>query len=80
MYTTINEIHKGRLDEVNKYWSQISGIPIEQFRKPILIKAKNKKVYENFNQHYGTLCIGIAKSTDLYYKILGWLRGLERTN
>jgi hypothetical protein len=79
MYVTINKIHRNRLKEVNKHWSNITSIPLKQFKNPILIKAKNKKTYDNFNQHFGTLCIRIAKSTDLYYKILGWLKGMEET-
>ena len=77
MYVTINEDHRYRLAAVIKYWSRITGISEKQFRKPILIKAKNKKIYENFNKHYGTLCIRIAKSTDLYYKILGLIEALK---
>ncbi len=77
MYLTINKIHKRRLPEVISHWSQITKIPTEQFRKPILIKAKNKKIYKNFNQHYGTLCIRIGKSTDLYYRILGLIEALK---
>jgi hypothetical protein len=76
MYVTINKIHRRRLTKVIKYWSEITNIPIAQFRKPILIKAKNKKIYENFESHYGTLCVRIAKSTELYYQILGYLNAL----
>jgi transcriptional regulator with XRE-family HTH domain len=76
MYVTINKIHKKRLNDVNKYWSEVTSVPIEQFRKPILIKSKNKKIYENHYVHYGTLCIRIAKSTNLFYQIIGWLKAL----
>ncbi len=77
MYVTINQTHKNRAEEVNQYWSKIAGIPIEQFRKPIFIKSKNKKVYENAAEHYGTLCIRIAKGTDLFYQIMGWIKALS---
>jgi len=76
MYVTINKAHRKRLIKVIKYWSEITSIPVAQFRKPILIKAKNKKIYENFESHYGTLCVRIAKSTNLYYQILGYLNAL----
>lgn len=72
MYIVINEIHKNRLDEIKKYWSKITKVPIKQFRKPILAKAKNKKVYENFHEHFGTLSIRINKSYDIFYRIQGY--------
>ncbi|MFA5926025.1 MAG: hypothetical protein WC831_03745 [Parcubacteria group bacterium] len=79
MYVTINRIHNDRLDDVNKYWSEKTNISIGQFRKPILIKAKNEKIYDNHFQHYGTLCVRIAKSSSLFYQIMGWLEALGKT-
>ncbi|HLM84215.1 MAG TPA: hypothetical protein VK254_03330 [Candidatus Bathyarchaeia archaeon] len=79
MRITINRVHQKRLNDVNAYWSRKTDIPIEQFRKTILIKAKNEKIYENHFQHYGILCIGIAKSSDLFYQIVGWLKALGET-
>jgi len=76
MYININIIHRKRLREVINYWADLTGISKKQFRKPTLLKIKNKKVYENFSQHYGTLCIRIAKSTDLFYQIKGWIKAL----
>lgn len=73
MYVNINEIHKDRLDEVKRYWSRVTKIPLKQFRKPVLIKAKNKKVYTNFRKHFGTLSIRITKSSNLFYKIQGYM-------
>lgn len=78
MYININQIHKKRLKEVIKYWAEMTKIPAYQFRKPSLIKTKNKKVYENFSEHYGTLCIRIAKSGDLLYQVLGWIKAMNR--
>ncbi|MEI7891395.1 MAG: helix-turn-helix transcriptional regulator [bacterium] len=76
MYVGINEIHKDRLSEVLKYWSQVTNIPIEQFRKPVLFKVNNKKTYENFSNHYGTLTVRISKSKYLLYKILSLIEVL----
>jgi transcriptional regulator with XRE-family HTH domain len=76
MNVTINNIHKERLDEVIGYWSLVTGISIKQFRKPTLIKAKNKKIFENHFQHYGTLCIRITKSSDLFYRIISLIKAL----
>lgn len=78
MYVSVNNIHNERLAEINKYWARITKVPVAQFRKPILLKIKNKKVYENFLDHYGTLCIRISKSTDLFYQIKGWIEALSK--
>lgn len=74
----INKIHKNRIEEVESYWSKITKIPREQFIKTTLIKAKNKKNYENFSIHYGTFTIRIRKSAELYYEIMGLLKGLVK--
>jgi transcriptional regulator with XRE-family HTH domain len=76
MRVTVNGIHEERIDEINNYWSRITNIPMNQFGKAILIKTKNKKVYENHFQHYGTLCVGIKKSSTLFYKIMGLIKAL----
>jgi len=79
MHVMINQIHKERLNDVTMHWSKETGISIEQFRKSVLIKSKNEKIYENHFHHYGTLTIGIAKSSDLFYQIMGWLVALGKT-
>jgi transcriptional regulator with XRE-family HTH domain len=77
MYININQIHKRRLKKVIRYWAEVTGISVAKFRKPSLIKAKNKKTYDNLSEHYGTLCIRIARSGNLLYKILGWIRAMK---
>ncbi len=72
----INEIHRGRDREVVNYWSRVTGIPKDQFRKTIFIKAKNKKHYDNFRKHYGTVTVKLKKSSDIYYKTMGLIKGL----
>jgi transcriptional regulator with XRE-family HTH domain len=75
----INEIHKDRIREVEKYWSQLTKIPLSQFNKISLKKTKIKKIYENHNEHYGTLRIKVRKGTRLRRKIDGWIEGLTRS-
>jgi predicted transcriptional regulator len=67
----INGIHVKRELRVRRFWSQITNIPEKQFNKTIFIKSKNKKMYENFSNHFGTLVIRVRKSSLLQYKILG---------
>lgn len=72
----INIIHKNRELIVKKYWSNITNIPLNMFTNTIFKKSKSQKVYENFNEHYGTLRIRVLKPGDLYYKIVGQIEGL----
>jgi len=76
-YIGINRIHKNRVQEVKNYWSKTTGIPKEQFTKTTLIKSKNKKKYNNFSVHYGTVTIKVRKSADLYYCIMGLIERLK---
>ena len=72
----INEIHRNRENIVKSYWSKTTRIPITQFTKTSFKKVKNKKVYENFDNHYGTLAIKLAQPAQLYYDIMGFIEGL----
>lgn len=72
----INEIHRKREQVVKKYWSKITGIPLSQFNKTNFKRVENKKVYENFNEHYGTLTVSVLKPGRIYYKMLGQIEGL----
>jgi len=73
----INEIHRDRESVVKRYWSDITGIPLSQFRKTSFKKTKISKVYVNFNEHFGTLGVNVLKGSDIYYKMLGLIKGLS---
>lgn len=72
----INQVHSKREDVVKQYWSDITGIPLTQFRKTSFKKVESKKVYDNFDVYYGTLSVLVVKSTNLYYKIMGQIERL----
>ncbi len=72
----INKIHKKRVKEVERYWSNLLGISPTQFTKTTFIKAKNKKIYKNFQDHYGTLLVSVRKGGDLRHKINGLISAL----
>ena len=74
----INEIHKNRIKEIENYWSRLTAIPLTQFTKTILIKAKSKKIYLNPNEYFGTLRIAVHKGTQLRRKVNGWVEGLTK--
>lgn len=72
----INQIHTPREEIVKKYWSEITSIPLDQFRKTSFKKVSSSKVYANYEEHYGTLSILVAKSTRLYFEIMGLIKAL----
>lgn len=74
----INQKHMSREQEVKEFWSGIVCVPLSQFRRTSFKKVKNKKIYENFNEHYGTLSLMVAKSANLFYKTMGLVDGLIR--
>lgn len=74
MYLNLNQHHKHRSKEIIDFWSQVTSIPQEQFRKPSLVKVLQKKEYENPELYKGTLCVAVAKSRRHLYKVLEWIR------
>ena len=72
----INEIHKERLKIVEQYWSNLTKIPISQFRKASLKHSQIKKIYNDNSNYYGALQLTISKGTNLNYEILGYIEGL----
>ena len=75
----INEIHRRRVSEVENYWSTLTGIPKSQFTKTTLIKTKNKKKYDNFRIHFGTLVVTVRRGTNLRHKIEGVISKIHRS-
>lgn len=72
----INEIHRDRLSIIEKYWSNLTKIPISQFTKPSLKHSKISKIYSNNDNYFGSLQIKVKKGTNLNYEILGYIEGL----
>lgn len=76
-FVGINESHRKRERKVIEYWSAVSGIHPNQFRKTIFKKAINKKVYDNPNAHFGTLTIYVLKPIRIYNRIIGLINALS---
>lgn len=69
----INEMHKKRIKNITKEWKNTTGIPLENFRKPVFIRSKLKKLYANHNTYLGVLSLCSFRSSELFYRILGLL-------
>ncbi len=72
----IHEMHRKRLRDILRYWAELLGISESQFRATIFTRTKQLKLYENYENYYGTLTIRVLKSAELFYKIDGLIYGL----
>jgi hypothetical protein len=79
-YVGINQAHGHRINEVKYYWSNITGISLENFTKTSIKKVKSKKTYTDTSGHYGTLSIEVKRGTHLNYQILGQIEALKRAS
>lgn len=70
----ISDTHRSREKKLLAYWSNILGIPKQQFGKTIFLRGRPKKIYENHNSYYGVLALRVRKSTTLKYRILGLIK------
>jgi len=66
----INEYHKNREFKIKKYWSNITKIPISQFRNTVFIKSKHKKIFPNPSSYIGVIHLRVKKSSQILYRTL----------
>lgn len=59
--------------QLKKFWSDLTGIPLNNFRKSY-IKPPSKNFKKN-NLYYGTMRIEMPKSANARYIIFGWIQG-----
>ena len=76
-YVGINEAHKHRENEVKKHWSLLTQVPLSSFTKTSFKKYPLKKVFENFNEHYGTLAVRVTRPARIFYRILGKIHAIS---
>ncbi|MDP3697700.1 MAG: hypothetical protein Q8R55_06870 [Candidatus Taylorbacteria bacterium] len=65
----INKIHKDRDMELKRFWQKYLKLKPESFTNIRYIKTRQKKVYSNHDNYYGTFSFRINKSTHLLYKL-----------
>ena len=74
----INYVHEPRIKKVLNFWANLLELPKAQFRRPLYIKVKPRKVYENHDEYFGLIIIRIKKSTSLKYRILGLIDAVAK--
>ncbi len=59
--------------DLKNFWSDITGIPVENFGKSY-IKPPGTGFKKN-NLYYGTVKVSVPKSVDMRHKVFGWIQG-----
>ncbi|MES2213476.1 MAG: hypothetical protein V4473_01375 [Patescibacteria group bacterium] len=57
--------------EIKKFWSDITGIPLDRFGKTF-VKPLNKN-YKKNTLYYGTIKVRVNKGTDYRHRVFGWI-------
>lgn len=73
---TLNTSYEKKTGEIERYWSELTGIPLSQFTKPFYQKTIWKKQFTTEN-YYGVLRIHVKDSLDNLLKMRGWIEGLR---
>lgn len=76
----INSIHEARINDVVAFWANLLKLPIEQFGKPVLLRDRPKKVYENHDCYYGVMALHIRRGSELKYKTLGLIEAMVKAS
>ena len=58
--------------EIKHFWSQLTGIPIENFGKSF-IKPLSKN-YKKNNLYFGTIRITVSRGTNMRHRVFGWIK------
>ncbi len=70
------------IEETLDFWSEVTGIPKEQFEKTQIDKRQNKKDKKNGKLPYGTARLRVRArgnkelGVKLHRKIMGWIEGI----
>ncbi len=73
----VNISHQYRISEIEKKWSEITGISLSQFQKPFYQEIKWKKEFSNPEKYLGVLRVRANKQRKLFREIFGYIEGLK---
>ncbi len=62
---------------IKKFWSRLTGIPLENFGKSYVKPFSTG--YKKNNLYYGTMRLEVPKSVDMRHHIFGWVRAVMET-
>lgn len=73
----LNISHKGRIAEVEKFWSQQTKIPLHQFQKAFFQKFKWKKEFPRPEEYFGVIRIRANNQGNLFLKTQTWIKAVR---
>jgi transcriptional regulator with XRE-family HTH domain len=60
-----------------RFWQELTGAPVDQFRRPTLKRHNPKTVRKNTGEDYrGCLVVNVRRSGEFYRKIEGWMSAI----
>lgn len=74
---TTNISLENKISKYQKFWSRLLNISESQFGKPFFQHTKQKRIYPKDKNYYGVLRVYVRKSSTLFKKMRGWIRGLS---
>lgn len=72
----INIIHKKREKNIISFWTKYLKFSSSSFTSVKYVVTKQKKIYANYNNYFGTFSFRINKSTHLLYKLNAFITRL----
>ncbi|MDI6733884.1 MAG: hypothetical protein QMD50_00090 [Patescibacteria group bacterium] len=77
MKARLNIYPQQNREEIKRFWSDLTGIPIKNFGKSYV--KPFSKGYKKNNLYYGTIRVEVPKSGDYIHRVYGWTQAvLER--
>lgn len=73
---TLNKAYENRAKEIEKYWSELTNVPLSQFTKPFFQNTQWKKQF-NTDNYKGVLRIHVKESLGHLLTMKGWIEGLK---
>jgi hypothetical protein len=75
---SINLYSQQNEDDIKRFWSELTGIPFENFGKSFIKPIS--KGYKKNNLYYGTVKLYVPRGTDFRYRINGWIQKILQEN
>lgn len=60
--------------DIKKFWSELTGIPLEHFGKSFVKPISTG--YKKNNLYYGTIKVYLPKGTDSIHRVYGWIQAV----
>jgi transposase-like protein len=73
----INSVYQDRVGSLLTFWETLLELPSKQFGNPVLLKIRNKKVYNNSDSYKGLISLRVKNSTYLMHRVIALIDVLK---